>query len=961
MEVLGVISEVTEAASKASDLLCYISSVRDAPDDIRGAKDEIASHLTLLRSVQSLVQSDGQNTTYFASLAETNGPLQEAYKAISELVSLVGGDLSDQDPNPRERIRTLVSRIRSLVLDDMAWPLKQNKIREIRRRLEVHKASINMALIDALFGICAERNPTSANVNKLYTLVKETNEKLSGIEKVRIIDHCLPPNRDIPNIHRDRRAQQEPKTCEWVSREKDFRSWLNEPHNPPGTPRTGPRFICIHGIPGAGKTVLASSIAETTAIKCKAHGYAYYYCLYSRKQDETVPFLRWVLRQLCKQKQNMVLPEFEEAYEREEALSVDDLLNCLEKVSLIYENGVHIIVDAVDESNPRENIITVLSRIGTEERFGKVSLLVTSREESDIMEPIRQLRTSCACISMSNKNVQNDLRRYVHEQLTKMPVFARWEGDSFLEEVEYTLTQKANGMFRWAVCQLDVLKRMRNSSDIRSALEKLPRDIFETYERILMDIPVNEREFAKTALALICSDTAEIPTAEVLVSACLYGVPFGDIGQFTVYSLTESCGSLVSLSELNRAPFTCTNRDHEKHQKFHRCSLAHYTVKEYLFSPDVARGKAGCFALSDEIVGNIDLKVIFTGLSQFGHQIGGRRNMMNRYEEYCLRMTEKSLSYRRADIIHNQEVREMVLKSLTPTSPHFPSLDVRGMRNGIIRGQFATWFRLWNWESRPAHPPTGLLVNLAILNWRDLSGKYLESLAFQNLPRKDKAKTWTEDFQLGDRKRETLLGYCLRERQLNSLRMFVNYGASFEHEHEALYTAMSAFQGRNRAYETLEFLLRSGADPNPMPGASIGGVRREKGQGFALTPLQLAVYMLEYEWVELLLEEGADVNMIGTPDGVIPSSFDHPDPQSDQTKAMQEIIQRTALEICSQAQPAWIDEPGTNATSVRKNIRKLLERHGAEDPVRDENMELNMEVDSDNNEDIPEIVDLSML
>ncbi|RWA13845.1 hypothetical protein EKO27_g1241 [Xylaria grammica] len=898
IEALGQFAEVL---SKTSQVLQFFISLRDAPQEIRTAKDEIASHLTLLQTVQSLVQCDGQNATHFAGLAEPNGPLEQAKKVANELQHLLGVDPSNR--GPREGCGALIERLAKLVIEDVTWPLKQEKIREIRRQLETHKASINMSLTAALVRICTNLNQAgTSRADEISNLIRVINEKLSSETiVVRELGILLTP---ILDIHQDRKRQQEPETCKWVSREEDFRNWLE--HN------TNPRFICIHGIPGAGKTVLASSIIETTAKKCHSCGYSFYYCLYSRKIDETVPFIRWVLRQLCKQKQNLILPKIEEAYERETPLSVDDLLDCLEQVSLMYDNGVYIIVDAVDESKNREKFLKVLSRIGTDERFRKVSLLITSREEADIMGPIRQLGTSCTCISMSNRNVREDLKRYVHEQLIKIPIFNRLDDAAFLNEVELILTSKANGMFRWAVCQLDVLKRKKDRGGIRNALEKLPSDLFETYERILMDIPPTEQEFARTALALVCSDTAEIPSGEVLTAACLYGVPFGEIGQFTVHSLKESCGSLVSLSELNRPPSTCFNRDQEGPQKFHRCSLAHYTVKEYLFSTTVAKGKAAFFALSDQDVGNIYLKVIFTGL-------------------------------------------KIVLKSLTPNSPHFLCLPDTHRAIKSILAQFPTWLQLWNWATAPpAHPSTGLLVNLAVLDWKDLASEYLKSDAFHNLSRKEKTRIWTEDFQLKNRERETLLGYCLQELQLNFLRMFVRHGASFEYETEALYTAMKVLQGKNRAYETLEFLLRSGVDPNPTPSTS----SPEEGRGFAFTPLQLAVYMLEHEWVELLLEEGADVNMIGTLNGVIPSSFDDPDPESEEARTMQEILQLPTLEICSQAQPTWINKPGTNAESIRRSVKELLKRYGAKEPVEDDVMEVDSET---HNRVESETIDLSMI
>jgi hypothetical protein len=205
---------------------------------------------------------------------------------------------------------------------------------------------------------------------------------------------------------------------------------------------------------------------------------------------------------------------------------------------------------------------------------------------------------------------------------------------------------------------------MSDRESIRRALETLPNDIFATYERILKEIPANDQAFAKTVLALICSDTAQIPTAEILVAACLNSVTLADIGKFSLVMLKTTCGSLISLSGLNKTPWSCFPRDNEEPHRSHRCSLAHYTVKEYLFSTNIATGEAKYFALSNEIVGDIDLKVTFIGLGQFGlhrqvlaNTANHRRERVSRYEEYCLRMTDKSLVSFRVDIIRSEDLR----------------------------------------------------------------------------------------------------------------------------------------------------------------------------------------------------------------------------------------------------------------------------------------------------------------
>jgi hypothetical protein len=264
----------------------------------------------------------------------------------------------------------------------------------------------------------------------------------------------------------------------------------------------------------------------------------------------------------------------------------------------------------------------------------------------------------------------------------------------------------------------------------------------------------------------------------------------------------------------------------------------------------------------------------------------------------------------------------------------------------IMKEWFPQWYRINPWDlAPPANKETGLLLNLAILDWPELADKYLGSPSFKDLPRSQKTKIWTEEFKLRDRESETLLGYCLRERQLNFLSLFARYGASFDLESEALYTAMGAFQNCDttgtKTLKALELLLRAGSDPDAQG-------RQSERRGFAFTPLQLAVYKLEYEWVEFLLDEDASVNKLGRPGGKIPSSFDDPDEQSDEFSALRKMGQQSPLEICAYTEPTWTKSTRVDTVrGTRRNIEELLKRHGAEKPTEEE--------DEDEDEDEMEV------
>lgn len=54
--------------------------------------------------------------------------------------------------------------------------------------------------------------------------------------------------------------------------------------------------------------------------------------------------------------------------------------------------------------------------------------------------------------------------------------------------------------FRWAVCQLHELQRLKGDREVVSkALERLPKDLDETYDRIFLRIPREDWQFVSHA------------------------------------------------------------------------------------------------------------------------------------------------------------------------------------------------------------------------------------------------------------------------------------------------------------------------------------------------------------------------------------------------------------------------------------------------------------------------------
>lgn len=169
--------------------------------------------------------------------------------------------------------------------------------------------------------------------------------------------------------------------------------------------------------------------------------YAYYYSYFGHDQDEAVPFLRWLLNQLCRQA-DLVPGNVYKMYKYGGEPSLVDLLNALEDLLDKFEI-TYVIVDAIDESKPRENLLKVLQNLATDSRFTKLQLLASSREYPDIERVMEEFSVA---VPMANLFVEADIRHFVRSTLQSDRKFKQWP-QVLLDEVESAVSTGAKGMY----------------------------------------------------------------------------------------------------------------------------------------------------------------------------------------------------------------------------------------------------------------------------------------------------------------------------------------------------------------------------------------------------------------------------------------------------------------------------------------------------------------------------------
>ncbi|KAL8377948.1 hypothetical protein RB595_008573 [Gaeumannomyces hyphopodioides] len=410
---------------------------------------------------------------------------------------------------------------------------------------------------------------------------------------------------DPSDIHRRSLDLLEEHTCQWIFRWKEWERWSSL-----DLPADTNRLLWIWGIPGAGKTILSSSVIQR--LQSLQHteplcGVAYYYCTHARAMGNDVEcFLGWVISQLCHQSGLFVPVDTERGYSRGARLTIKEMLNSLRETCQGF-NRVFVIVDGLDESHSRRDFLGCLKSMMLTAGLNNLRVLVASRDEQDIKDALLPMATD---ISMSNHVVDEDIGRFIQTQLEADPVLARWPAH-LLQNVEKKLRGGARGMFRWAACQLEILSTQNHDTEteVLKALDALPETLDKTYESVLAKIPLQHQKKIQLALCILADPQYGHYKPDCVLETILWEAKLNNKHPssplFTLDSLKTLCSCLITI--------TTSNADGRPTIFF-----SHYTVKEFLFSTRSRGGPASAYHTTEDGAFAVSFKADLTAIASLG-------------------------------------------------------------------------------------------------------------------------------------------------------------------------------------------------------------------------------------------------------------------------------------------------------------------------------------------------------
>lgn len=340
-------------------ILKYIGEVRDGGQERVALNQEISALNNTLVNMQAQITSQDwdKNTAW----ARVLSPLLEPQGAVQRLQEVLEEVERKLTPSPAGKKSSLLRPQRALYT--LKWPFEKSEIREKMQSIERYKSAMNGAFSQAGFLIDMETNAnTKAIADRLE--VEDLGDFLKWISPL-----------DFLAIQGTRQKAPLPGTGKWFLEDTVFQGWV-EGHFP---------ILWCHGIPGAGKTLLAS-VAFNHLKESSVNAETTIMIVFCAFDDRTTHSARDIMASLLRQA-IQIIPQSGEPVRALRAKrhggetneqsppSLDEICETLQKV--LERRGRNLVLlDGLDEMPSQDERSELLRQL---ECIGSIKVLVTSR------------------------------------------------------------------------------------------------------------------------------------------------------------------------------------------------------------------------------------------------------------------------------------------------------------------------------------------------------------------------------------------------------------------------------------------------------------------------------------------------------------------------------------------------------------------------------------------------------
>lgn len=382
-------------------------------------------------------------------------------------------------------------------------------------------------------------------IQRIETKVSQLHENLEREVRAKILRSISTIS--YPTHHKAASRDRLRDSGSWLLQDSSYNDWRAKNIS---------AVLWLHGLPGSGKTKLASLVFDT--IK-EEEQVAAFYCARTPQEPgraQCDKILASFVRQLaCMPKnQNILEPVLDRYREQLQEFGEfeDQSWTTEESVEILidllgYYPSVTIVLDALDEVErlERPQLLDAITDLAGSS-VSLVKVLITSREQYDIALRLRHLPN----VYISTDDNRADIYAFIDNRLERARLLNGQISEELKVEVTKSLQERAQGMFRLVEMQIQVLRSLRTAADIESRLNVLPETLKESYRELYEDI----KQCGDHALFLANMVFQYLLVAEenIQLSDIALLAPFWPSSRGTKYTLPEIrdvCAILVSVDD----------------------------------------------------------------------------------------------------------------------------------------------------------------------------------------------------------------------------------------------------------------------------------------------------------------------------------------------------------------------------------------------------------------------------
>ncbi|KAH6916394.1 hypothetical protein BKA70DRAFT_1092729, partial [Coprinopsis sp. MPI-PUGE-AT-0042] len=366
-------------------------------------------------------------------------------------------------------------------------------------------------------------------------------------ERPRDIWAILQSIPNFRNIYYDMLSKATEGTGMWLVKGDKFRLWLE--------PNGDIKIFWGSGIPGAGKTLLASIVIQRLEALCKETDVQICVCyIYFRYSDRSELTVRYVLEIIVMQTlerhpdcQALIEQTYTQHLRERTEPSEGQLLTLLRQLAKIMAVTFYVL-DALDEA-PTKIQLALLKTLTSL----NVKLFITSRPLKTVEANFPEAHTFH--IVAQDADIDLHIAKGIDENAELQRLVK--EDPELKDEILSSIKRNCGGMFLHASLQLDALCECLSAEDVRETLKEFPPSIEDVYRQTWVRISHQSRKHAPLAKAVLVwvLNAARSMTIEELERAVATSP---DTHKFTPSrvvpgtTLVSICGGLITVEEESR-------------------------------------------------------------------------------------------------------------------------------------------------------------------------------------------------------------------------------------------------------------------------------------------------------------------------------------------------------------------------------------------------------------------------